>query len=440
MLTYEFVKGEFEKKNYELISTEYVRSTTKMDCKCDKGHTIQMSYKQIKNDIKCKECKRLGKYKPVNPRKLTYEFVKGEFEKLGYTLLSTEYVRARDKLDYICDKGHVTQISYNKLKNGRRCNKCSKSYRMTFEELQDFYKTRGYEIISDESEYKSYLSILQFRCDNGHINDAKVKYIVKGRNCSICTGNKKLTIEFCKEEFAKEGLTLLEDEYVNAKTLMKFRCDKGHVRKLTWDYFKSGSRCIKCSGKEKLSYEFVKGEFAKIGYELLSKTFKNSHQKLKIKCDKGHETTITYTHFKSSKRRCSKCAQSNGEHAVSHILDENENVLEYDSEVSLKNQKNYRYDFYVTLNSGEKFLIEYDGRQHFAPIEFFGGEKSFKSAQKRDKKKTNYCRKHNIGLLRISYRHFKTIDNVIDKYIKEFEKDNTLIYFTDDDLYTYLTE
>ena len=48
-------------------------------------------------------------------KKLTYEFVKSEFEKVGYKLISTQYVKAIEKLDYVCDKEHISQISYNAL-------------------------------------------------------------------------------------------------------------------------------------------------------------------------------------------------------------------------------------------------------------------------------------------------------------------------------------
>ena len=45
-------------------------------------------------------------------RKLTYEFVKEQFEKEGYTLLSEKYINCFTKLDYICPKGHKHSISW----------------------------------------------------------------------------------------------------------------------------------------------------------------------------------------------------------------------------------------------------------------------------------------------------------------------------------------
>lgn len=45
------------------------------------------------------------------------------------------------------------------------------------------------------------------------------------------------------------------------------------------------------------------------------------------------------------------------------------------------------------------FGIEYQGLQHYKPIEYFGGEEGFISAQKRDQNKIELCKEHNCPLL-----------------------------------------
>ena len=56
--------------------------------------------------------------------------------------------------------------------------------------------------------------------------------------------------------------------------------------------------------------------------------------------------------------------------------------------------------------------IEYQGKQHYEPVEFFGGEEQFLLNQKRDNIKREYCDKNNIPLLELKY----TLSN---KEIKE---------------------
>ena len=48
-------------------------------------------------------------------------------------------------------------------------------------------------------------------------------------------------------------------------------------------------------------------------------------------------------------------------------------------------------------------LIEYDGLQHFKPIDYFGGQEKFEYLQKCDEIKNNYAKEHNIPFIRIPY-------------------------------------
>jgi hypothetical protein len=47
--------------------------------------------------------------------------------------------------------------------------------------------------------------------------------------------------------------------------------------------------------------------------------------------------------------------------------------------------------------------IEYMGRQHYAPVEFFGGDAGFKALQERDERKKQLCSMHNIHLHFVRY-------------------------------------
>lgn len=53
-----------------------------------------------------------------------YEDVKSFFEKEGCRLLSTEYINARTKLEYICSCGNRAKIVFESFKVGNRCKKC----------------------------------------------------------------------------------------------------------------------------------------------------------------------------------------------------------------------------------------------------------------------------------------------------------------------------
>ena len=58
-------------------------------------------------------------------------------------------------------------------------------------------------------------------------------------------------------------------------------------------------------------------------------------------------------------------------------------------------------------------LIEYNGKQHYKSIEYFGGGKSLEIQQKRDFSKKQYCIKNNIKLIEISYLDFNNIEEIL---------------------------
>ena len=57
-------------------------------------------------------------------KKLTYAFVKEQFEKEDCVLLSETYINSRSKLDYICSNGHKHSITWSDFQRGKRCFIC----------------------------------------------------------------------------------------------------------------------------------------------------------------------------------------------------------------------------------------------------------------------------------------------------------------------------
>lgn len=79
------------------------------------------------------------------------------------------------------------------------------------------------------------------------------------------------------------------------------------------------------------------------------------------------------------------------------------------------------YDFYL---KEYKMCIEYQGEQHYYPVDFAGkgkewSENSFLEIKRRDKIKKDYCEKHNIFLLYISY--WEDIYSVLNNIFKTYE-------------------
>jgi hypothetical protein len=57
--------------------------------------------------------------------------------------------------------------------------------------------------------------------------------------------------------------------------------------------------------------------------------------------------------------------------------------------------------------------IEYNGRQHYESIEYFGGEQGLLVRKQNDNIKKEYCKKNKIVLKSISYKKFNSLEEII---------------------------
>lgn len=137
---------------------------------------------------------------------------------------------------------------------------------------------------------------------------------------------------------------------------------------------------------------------------------------IKYQCSCGRYFNCTIGGAKQKKGRCNHCNQiySKNEYAVEEFL-KSQNIS-YKQEYrfnSCKDNSVLPFDFHLT---DYDCLIEVDGEQHFRPCKFYNtteeqAEINFNNQKRRDKIKDDFCKSHNIPLLRIPYWEFKD-----DKY------------------------
>ena len=63
-----------------------------------------------------------------------------------------------------------------------------------------------------------------------------------------------------------------------------------------------------------------------------------------------------------------------------------------------------------------KLAVEYQGDQHYRPLDIYGGEGSFKKQKERDTLKKKICENNGILLLEFSYNKNEKQDNLITDY------------------------
>lgn len=208
-------------------------------------------------------------------------------------------------------------------------------------------------------------------------------------------------------------LTVLETIWNEEFPKVKCRCDCGNIVILNKNYVQSGhTQSCGCLQKETASLTNTKdwtGIVSDYGVEFISQSRKNKlgqwlwNCKCPL-CNKIFEI-LPANIMDGSTTSCGCKIQSKGERYIQYILENNN--IKYIPQYSFDDCK-YKYklkfDFALLDDKGEVFyLIEYDGKQHFEPIEFYGGEKHFEETKIRDSIKNQYCFENKIKLLRLKY-------------------------------------
>lgn len=129
-----------------------------------------------------------------------------------------------------------------------------------------------------------------------------------------------------------------------------------------------------------------------------------SHWLCQCKC--GNQIVASANNLKSGKTHSCGCQsfKSKGEEKIAKILTENHIKFEREKifQDCCYNKLPARFDFFVD----NKYIIEYDGEQHFKDG-FFG---TAQENQKKDAFKNQYCAKNHIPIIRISYIYFDKIE------------------------------
>ncbi len=249
---------------------------------------------------------------------------------------------------------------------------------------------------------------------------------LKSNGCLLCgiidTGksNKMSSEEYFKRAKEKHGdkYDYTNSIYIGSNKPITYVCPKhGKITQLANSHL--DYECELC-GKDKTKKDFDtfldranKEHEHAYTYDEDSYTMLNSS--VKITCKKhGEFTQLAQDHVRGT--GCPVCSESKGERAVRNLLFNNK--ITYIREYKFNNSR-YRYDFYLPeLN----ILIEYDGVQHFKPIEVFGGIEALYKTQIRDKEKDILADANNIPLIRIPYTEIKNIREYLFTRIKRYYK------------------
>lgn len=237
---------------------------------------------------------------------------------------------------------------------------------------------------------------------------------LSGVGCPKCKHERFRNVR-CKthEQFVKEVSIANPDvvvcgEYIDARTKIEFYCKKHDVYWMAYpDNILRGCGCTMCAIEKsamnrRKSHEQYVFELSKINDSIdVVEEYSGANTPILHKCKvDGHIWSASPANVLSGKG-CPKCNLSHGEKQIYKWLLEHD--IEFEEQKTFDGCRSIRplpFDFYLPNYNA---CIEYDGLQHFQPIDHFGGEEALKIRICHDEIKNQYCQNNNIDLLRIPY-------------------------------------
>lgn len=231
---------------------------------------------------------------------------------------------------------------------------------------------------------------------------------------------KMTTIEFIRKAKKVHGdrYDYSNSNYINNRNIIDILCKEHGAFQQRPTRHLCGDGCPKCNGGVGISQnEFINRAKKLHGdrYDYSKVNYVNSYSKVNIICN-IHGVFIMKPNNHLSGQGCPLCKnKSFGEKQIYKWLIDNsinfETQKKYDK---CKNQRELPFDFYLP---NQNILIEYDGKQHYIPINYMGGVSEFEYRKQNDKIKTEFAELNKIKLLRISYNEISNISVLLKNNI-----------------------
>jgi len=398
-----------ETYNYDLIPETFV-TTDRIQITCLLHGMFSQKATAHYTGCGCPEC---GRIKSDNNRALTTEeFIQRSRSKFGdkFRYLKTKYVRKEVDVTITCPAhgDFVTSPPQHFIfKHG--CPKCDYEIPRQIRNQKQLEKAK--KIHNNKYDYSKVTvgnatDKMEIGCPvHGSFWQSVYDHAEKGSGCPNCSsGADRLSLaDFISKARIAHGdkYDYSKVEYVTNASKVTITCPKhGDFTQRAASHL-AGCKCKKCFLEEnKLSTEeFIRNARQIHGdsYDYSKVVYHGNKHKVEIVCPKhGSFWQKPNTHT-SSGNGCQLCQESKGEKAVEIFL--KKYGINYIREYRIKPYL-FRFDFYLPeLN----IYIEFNGQQHYKPVDIFGGHNAFVKVQERDKKKKLLVKQHGGDLIVLTY-------------------------------------
>lgn len=183
-------------------------------------------------------------------------------------------------------------------------------------------------------------------------------------------------------ELAQDISFIHSNDLVECKCLYCGRINKKNI----YDYMRGRGCFCQCNTEQKTTEDFLSE--LDDDYELIGE-YKSAFTKVTLRHKScGFIYKVTPHNYLTGKR-CPRCSrmESKGERKIRQFLEDKNipYIKEYPEKID---GHNLRFDFYLPK---QQLYIEYQGEQHYHPIDYFGGEERFLIQCELDKKKRDFA-------------------------------------------------
>lgn len=332
----------------------------------------------------------------------------------------------------LCDCGNEKIATSYELRSGKakQCSFCAKKQSGLTRKIaiigKKYGKLKVLDLFSDINNESKSKTLYKCLCDCGKVTVKSREYLtskkstpIKSCGCERAKNIEKSIKNVIGQQYGK--LLVIDDYHTKDGRMLLCECRCGNIiaRKKT-DITSGHTKSCGCLQKEMASTKNTKnwqGYTSKYGISFIEPAYKNNNGKWfwKCRCFCGNEFVALPAKIASGHTSSCGCKNTpSKERLIKAILDDhNINYIHQYSTDKCKYKYPLKFDFALLKDDNTPYcFIEYDGEQHYKPINFFGGIAGFEKALKRDEIKNTYCKEKGIPLYRLKY-------DLTDNEIKE---------------------
>jgi very-short-patch-repair endonuclease len=461
---------------YDYSKVDYIDSKTKIIVICQKHGDfsatpkLHIAIRRGRGDAKPSGCPSCGEEQrrsndgksSIERTKSVDQFIKDAIEVHGekYQYSRVNYQNSHTKIIITCPKhGDFEQKPYSHL-NGRGCPACGQEIVIrTAEKKTGVSTTWSQKSFIEECKrnhnnkydysgtvFKTTNRVISIVCPlHGKFEQIAYDHL-RGRGCEKCG---RALIGLARRMSFEEWRTIADhthkhnyeydsSSYVSSKYLIKIKCKKhGWFTQKAGMHAYAGHGCDRCGNESIASFrkrtlkQFIKQAHAVHGDEYDYRDVANDKEtgniiydskgKITIKCKEHGPFTINPNNHIHLQQGCPSCVATKGEVRVKQYLELNQIKYMFQwIEHDCMDKGKLRFDFYLPE---QNTVIEFDGQQHFMPVNFTGSmseeemNAKFEDVLRRDGIKEEWCHVNGIRLVRIPYT-----DDVVNTLTKSLDK------------------